>query len=177
MAMLPATDFDNGSQNSSTPSSSIDAIHDQKKVLENTLQKSKQEEDRIKNEFLSKYSEYESAPNHRFSSNIGTPLFDAKKFQARRHNEEDKVLLSPVVERLMESDTKHNDSYKYKMFKELAGLDSLKANGLSAKDIDMIANAEIDGAANRKPQYDLTLITTTLGPSLEQKVNKLALIY
>lgn len=122
--------------------------------------------------------------NNEHQSIKGTPLYTRNYIDANtlnqehitpkgpKQNDDDNVLLAPVVLSVMEDENRINDPYSFKLYKELEGLNSLKAEGLSSKDIDMIANAELDGAANRKPNRDeeLTLVTT-LGPSLEQKVS------
>lgn len=155
-------------------SNGFDFVHEKKQEVHIKREKEVKPKPNIKANF----------ENSDHQSIKGTPLYTRNYIDANtlnqehitpkgpKQNEDDNVLLAPVVLSVMEDENRINDPYRFKLYKELEGLNSLKEEGLSSKDIDMIANAELDGAANRKPIRDeeLTLVTT-LGPSLEQKVS------
>jgi len=111
-------------------------------------------------------SDISSADNHIDSNTIsnvnkkqGTPLYSPLKEHRDKGLVPD-LLLSPDVDDSAEK--RNNHQHYIRLYKEIEGTDGLVAEEVSTKDLEDQSKNQDDNES--------TLITTTLGPSLEQKV-------
>lgn len=129
------------------------------------------------------YHEFTSK-NTQKHGNQGTPLYirNGKNKESVEHvtdkntrqsDDRGDVLLSPMLEITnFEIGVVERGKENLKLYKSVKGFDGMEESSLSSKGIiNTIADTTSDGVENMKNEEDdRIIVTTTLGPSLEQKV-------